>query len=163
MPEVTTATDDPITERTKRLLAAVHIDRDAVFARYYLQSLPPEELIEVALFLAERFAPPAIGSDDALVSFAVKQVSRLFNVGASDIKSANRKRDVLDARQVTCYAAHLLGVSYSSIGRHLDLHHTTVMAACSRVGESSRLRQAAQNIARQGGWTHPNGAGEAKF
>lgn len=75
-----------------------------------------------------------------------------FGTTTNQILSGNQAREATDARQALCYAAHLLGHSYSSIGRAIERDHSTVMHACTRVGETPRLRAIATRTAEALGW-----------
>jgi chromosomal replication initiation ATPase DnaA len=66
--------------------------------------------------------------------------------------SGDRHQAALNARQVVCYVARLLGLSYSEIGREFEQHHTTIINAVVRVGETPRLRGIAASIAAELGW-----------
>lgn len=102
--------------------------------------------------LARLDGVPTDGPGD-LGDSVVRMAAGHFAVTVDDLRSPRQDREVLVARQVACYAGHLLGLSYTHIGRAVGRrHHTTVMNAVTRVGEAPRLRGAAETIAERLGW-----------
>lgn len=135
-----------------RLIEAVaRRNPDAVAA--VLNPLDRADLEAVAIILAD-FVDP----EETLVNGALVFAARAFHVTQDDLLSPSRRRECIDARAVACYSARLLGFSYPRIGKAIERDHTTVMAACSRVGETPRLRGIAQRIAEQLGWDREEGA-----
>lgn len=86
------------------------------------------------------------------IEAAIERSAQTFGVTVAAILSPSRVRENVDARAVVCYTARLLGYSYVAIGHKLDRDHSTIMHACSRVGESPRLRGIAQRMAEHLGW-----------
>lgn len=88
---------------------------------------------------------------------AARAAATAFNLNTAEVMGDSRRRDVLDARAVTYYAAHLLGDNYSQIGRVMSRDHSTVMHGYGRVGETPRLRAVAARIAETLGWSRETG------
>lgn len=137
-----------MTTIAERITRAIH-DGDPHLAHYIAAHTKSAELREAVLELAAKVPLESIevGVDDILDSAA-----RAFGINREDILSANRRHEVVKARQVACYAAHLLGHSQSHVARCIGRDHTTVWNAVQRVGETAALRGTAQKIAQSLGW-----------
>ncbi|HKY58354.1 MAG TPA: helix-turn-helix domain-containing protein [Aeromicrobium sp.] len=116
-----------------------------------LSPLTRDELYALAVVLADRV--PATVTDAERIQRAVVLAARRFGTSPDMILSGSTKREDSDARATVCYAAHLLGMSYSFIGRQIGRDHSTVMYSVGRVGETPRLRVCAHDIATRLGWT----------
>lgn len=99
------------------------------FQRQVLQQ-PPDELpplSQLRSWLPEleiQITPEEIISATAIA----------YGVFSKDIPAWSRRRQVVAARQISCYLLHeLAGLSYPRIGRLVDRDHTTVMHSCRRV------------------------------
>lgn len=66
-------------------------------------------------------------------------VADAFSTTPTAILSRDRHRTVSHARQTTGYLMRRLGLSYPEVGRELGVDHTSVMAACRRIGDALRL------------------------
>ncbi|HET7407353.1 MAG TPA: helix-turn-helix domain-containing protein [Mycobacteriales bacterium] len=125
-----------------------------------LTGLDRQELYALTVVLAAAVDPdkPLLR---ATVAAATKKVARraatAFDIDLDDVMGDSRRRDVLDARAVTYYAAHLAGDNYSQIGRVMNRDHSTVMTGCSRVAATARLRAVAEQIAARFGWEREEG------
>lgn len=64
----------------------------------------------------------------------VEEVSRTLMVSVEDIMSPRRSADILYARQVAIYIAkELTQLSFLSIGKAFNLHHTTIIHSVSKI------------------------------
>lgn len=125
-------------------------DDDEATIKQILGTLNSTQMRALILELAARCGPS--DTEAEIVTAAVVQASAIFGATAGDVLAGSQLREALDARHAACYASWLLGCSYSFIGRRLGRDHSTVMASVSKVGESPRLRAAAQRVARRLGW-----------
>ena len=91
------------------------------------------------------------GTDDQ-VGEIVRHAATTYGVDVGLILAGSKLDGPTRARQVVCYAASLLGHSYSHVGRQLDRDHTTVMYACRRVSATPHMRTVAEQIAAKFGW-----------
>lgn len=134
---------------TERILQAVH-DQDFGLVKYLLSDMGAKEVRTVALYLASLV--PAPEPDGTTLDEVLEAAAATFKVNRADILSDSRKHEILKARHVACYAAHLMGHSHSHIGREIGRDHTTVMSAVARVGTTPTLRAVAERVARNAGW-----------
>ena len=68
------------------------------------------------------------------VAKIVEEVSRTLMVSVEDIMSPRRSADILYARQVAIYLAkELTQLSFLSIGKEFNLHHTTIIHSVSKI------------------------------
>jgi len=81
----------------------------------------------------------------------IDAASERFHATVEQILGGARHKEATDARATVCYVGHLIGLSYSHLGRQLDRDHSTVMHACRRVEGDLRLRRIAGDIAQQVG------------
>ena len=132
-----------------RIIAALG-DDDPDLAHYRLANLTDEQLRKVCIELAYR-APNAFAVDT--FGPILQAAASAFGVTVTDLTSDTRRHEPTAARHVACYAAHLLGLSYSHIGRRIGRDHSSVMNAVVRVGEKPHLRAVATRIAQAQGWT----------
>ena len=132
----------------QRITRAVQ-DDDLDYARYIAGTLKAVELRQVVLELAAKAPIERVHVD---LNDVFDAAAARFGVNREDVLSANRRQEIVKARQVSCYAAHLLGYSQSHIARALSRDHTTIWHAVTRVGEVSGMRAVAQEIARELGW-----------
>lgn len=126
-----------------------------------LTNLDTRELYALAVVLAAAVDPdkPLVRSAvSAITKRCARRAAQLFVLDVADVMGASRQRDVLDARAVTYYAAHLAGDNYSQIGRVMNRDHSTVMAGVSRVATTPRLRTVAEGIAERLGWDREEAA-----
>lgn len=84
---------------------------------------------------------------DTTAGLILNETAERFRVPVHRILSADRHRDVLDARAVAMAAMRYAGLSSPYIGRVMDRDHSTVLHAAGRVGEHARLRRVAVEIA----------------
>lgn len=85
--------------------------------------------------------------DDTTAGLILREAAERFRVPVNRILSADRHRDVLDARAVAMAAMRYAGLSSPYIGRTMHRDHSTVLHAAGRVGETARLRRIAVDIA----------------
>lgn len=145
--------------RVTKLLAAVEAsDRDAIAKT--LETLDRTELEALLVAIAARHteATRTVDTDSERLAAIMREAARIFGTSPEDIAGPSRFREVVDARAASCYAARLFDMSYSRIGRQIGRDHSSVMAACGRVGETPRLRRAAERIAVGLGWSRGDGA-----
>lgn len=115
-----------------------------------LTTMDTTELHALAIVLAARCIPD--DSESELMTKAIARAAGAMATNATVVLSSSRRREAIDARAVACYVGYLLGISYSRVGREIGRDHSTVMHAVGRVGETPRLRGAAQRIAESLGW-----------
>lgn len=132
-----------------RLLQAVQ-DQDFGFVKYLLSEMSAKEARDAALHLASRV--PVAEPDETGLDEILSAAATTFRVNRADILGQSRKHEILKARHVACYAAHLMGHSHSHIGREIGRDHSTVMSAVAKVGVTPVLRHAAERVARNAGW-----------
>lgn len=136
------------------LIDAVTAEDQAAVADV-LTTLTVTELHALAIILAARCIPD--DSETELMTKAVARAAGALCTSPSVVLGSSRRREAIDARAVACYIGYLLGISYSRIGREIGRDHSSVMHAVGRVGETPRLRGAAQRIAEQLGWNREDG------
>ena len=120
-----------------------------------LTNLDTAELYALAVVLAAAVDPdkPLVRTTVAgLTKQCARRAALAFHLDVTDVMGESRRREVLDARAVTYYAAHLAGDNYSQIGRVMQRDHSTVMHGVSRVAATRRLRIVAEGIAQRLGW-----------
>jgi chromosomal replication initiation ATPase DnaA len=120
-----------------------------------LTTLSTQQLYALAVVLAAHIDPekPLVRADVAgATKRAAHKAAVLYQVDVTAIFGPSRYQDVTTARVVTYYAAHLLGDTYSQIGRVLNRDHSSVMSGVNRVGADQQLREVARAIARDLGW-----------
>ena len=84
---------------------------------------------------------------DDIAQVLLEETARRFRITVDQIRSADRRREVTDARAVAMAAMRYAGLTSVFIGRVVDKDHTTVLYAASRVGENARLRRVATDLA----------------
>ena len=142
-------------------LAVAVDEEDAAAINDLLTTLDTNQLYGLAVVLAAHIDPdkPLIRSGIAgATKKAARHAAHAFGIDTAEVLSDSRRREVLDARAVTYYAAHLLGDNYPQIGRVMARDHSTVMHGYTRVGETPRLRNLAHQIAGRLGWTREDDA-----
>jgi chromosomal replication initiator protein len=67
----------------------------------------------------------------------IRRVSEVTSVTEKDIVGQSRKKELVEARQITAYLSReILGASLSSIGIYLGgRDHTTILHACKNIEE----------------------------
>lgn len=136
-------------------LAVAVADHNADEVANLIVGLSRNQMNALAVVLAAHVDPDKPFKRVVIANATQKAASRAavaFGLHPSEVMSTSRRREVLDARAVTYYAAHLAGDNYSQIGRVMDRDHSTVAHALSRVGTDRRLRRIAKRIARDLGW-----------
>lgn len=121
-----------------------------------LNPLDRRGLEGLAITLAALLQPTDTNAEK--IEAAISLSARAFGTTVAAITSGSKFREDIDARAVACYASRLCGASFSLIGRHVNRDHSTVMHACSRVGENATLRRVGQRVAGQLGWSREEGA-----
>lgn len=137
------------------LIAAVAV-RDSVSVAECLNQLDRHDLEGLAILLASRLEPIETNAEKA--TEAARRAAEVFGTTVGAVLSRSGCREDVDARTAAMYACRLLGMAYSETGRYFDRDHSTVMYACSRAGETPRLRKAAQRIAAELGWDREDAA-----
>lgn len=94
------------------------------------------------------------------IAAAVRAAAIRFHVPEAAVLSGSRHRPVVDARAVACYVARIAGMSSTAIGSYVGRDHTTVLYACTRVGENPHLRAVAGDVFADLGVTTPVLAGD---
>ena len=153
-------TDEEFVNTMRPISAALHVAverRDAERVAKILTPLSRDHLYALTIFQAGLIDTRTVMSADLLVkvppiAHAVTASAARFNIDPKLIIEGNLRRDVIDARQVACYAAWLLGMTYVAIGNYFGQDHSTVINSRGRVGESPRLRTIATDIALELGW-----------
>jgi hypothetical protein len=125
-------------------------ERDTDAIQRLLTPLRVDDLYALAVVLADRL-PPTITDADRIRD-AAEILGQRFGTERHGILSSSRRREDLDARACLMYVGHLLGMSYSAVGRQVSRDHSTVMHAIGRVGENPRLRAVAEQVAARLGW-----------
>jgi len=74
-------------------------------------------------------------------------VSEVTTVAEKDIVGQSRKKELVEARQITAYLSReILGASLSSIGIYLGgRDHTTILHACKNIEEKIKLEKRIKN------------------
>lgn len=134
-----------------RIIRAMTSEDGEDLARYYLTQMSTKELHDLAIDLSQR-VPALFSRDNEVLADIVTTAASMFGVDVKSICSGVRRREVVEARQVSCYAGHLHSLTYSHMGRRIGRDHTTVMAAVVRVRNTPRLRHIAEQIAGSFGW-----------
>ena len=81
------------------------------------------------------------------ISVCISAASAAFHVAPDAIKGRGTRGEFVRPRQAVCWLArHTTGRSFASIGRIMNLHHTTVIYACETV---DNLRERHPGFARQ--------------
>lgn len=137
-------------------LAEAVADFDDETVADILGPLDRHDLEALIIGFAARQAPA--GTNAERIHAAIVESARIFGTTPGAIHSRSRAPEDNDARAAACYAARLLSISYSEIGRQIGRDHSSVMHACGRVGTTPRLRKAAQRIASGLGWDREDGA-----
>jgi len=120
-----------------------------------LTTLSRHQLYALSIVLAAHIDPdrPFVRNHVATATKrAAHLAAGLFEIDVSAVLGDSRRREVLDARMTTYYAAHLLGESYSQIGRVMNRDHSSVINGVAKVGADPRLRTLAQQVAARLGW-----------
>jgi chromosomal replication initiator protein len=64
----------------------------------------------------------------------IKAVADFFHISTSDLVSHNRRKEVVEPRQIAMYLLRdMLELSYPSIGERLGRDHTTAIHACGKI------------------------------
>jgi hypothetical protein len=84
---------------------------------------------------------------DDIAQVLLEETARRFRITVEQIRSTDRRREVVDARAVAMAAMRYAGLSSPYIGKVMDRDHSTVLHAAGRVGETARLRRIAVDIA----------------
>lgn len=141
-------------------LAVAVADYDAEAVAAVFTGMSTTNLHALAIVLAAnidldrpiRAEPAERDVSDNLTATSIRVAAAMFDTEPMTILALNRQRNVVDARSTAMYACKLLGMSSTAIGARFNRDHSTVVYAWGRVGESSRLRTAGQQIAIQCGW-----------
>jgi chromosomal replication initiator protein len=77
-------------------------------------------------------------SDDQIL----KSVAEFYNIGASDLITRGRKKEVVEPRQVAMYLLRdILEMSYPYIGERLGRDHTTAIHAVEKITQELNKNQ----------------------
>lgn len=133
-------------------LAVAVDEEDPSTVEQLLTTLSKQQLYALAVVLAAHIDPDQPftrreGGVPGATKKAARKAAEVFQIHTALVMSEDRHRQVVDARVVAYYAAHLLGETYSEIGRVMNRDHTTVSHGCGRVGADPRLRAIATAIA----------------
>lgn len=128
-------------------------DRDPIEIGTILAPLERRDLAALAVHLAGHVnadAPFTVHSltPHRAIELCVAETAEWFGLTPAALRSHNRRHEIIDARHVAMYAAHLCGGTYTQIGRQIGgRDHSTIINAVSRVGTRPHLRRAAVIIA----------------
>ena len=77
----------------------------------------------------------------------IRRVSEVTTIAEKDIVGQSRKKELVEARQITAYLSReILGASLSSIGIYLGgRDHTTILHACKNIEEKIKLERRIKN------------------
>lgn len=84
---------------------------------------------------------------DDIAKVLLEETARRFRITVDQIRSTDRRREVVDARAVAMAAMRYAGLTSVFIGHVVRKDHSTVLYAASRVGENARLRRVAVDLA----------------
>ena len=124
------------------------LDRDGIAAvAAVLAAMVPDNTVvdEARARAAVRLVQPCLAAHRVIADVA-GAVSDRLGVPADHVYTRARHRAVTDARQVTCWVAAQLGLSYSEIGRQVGRDHTTIWHGVTRVENDPRLRRIASTV-----------------
>jgi chromosomal replication initiator protein len=72
----------------------------------------------------------------------LKSVAEFYNIGASDLITRGRKKEVVEPRQVAMYLLRdILEMSYPYIGERLGRDHTTAIHAVEKITQELNKNQ----------------------
>lgn len=85
---------------------------------------------------------------EVTIEDVVRQVSDVTSVSEMEIVGPNRKKELVEARQITAYLAReVLGKSLSSIGLYLGgRDHTTILHACNNINNKIKSDRRTKQI-----------------
>jgi chromosomal replication initiator protein len=105
-----------------------------------IYALATTDQVEVSLAVAKRALQGQIklAARHISISDIIEAVTTHFDVRLADLQSKKRSQSITQPRQICMYLArHLTKHSLEEIGGHLGgRDHTTVMHACSKIGDS---------------------------
>ena len=65
-----------------------------------------------------------------------ENVSKKYSVSVEDIKGRKRTKELSNARHITIYILRTItNMSLTDIGKYFNMHHTSVLSACSKITE----------------------------
>lgn len=69
-----------------------------------------------------------------------EMVSKKYSVAVEDIKGKKRTKELSNARHIAIYILRTItNLSLSDIGGYFNMHHTSVLSACSKVSEDMKV------------------------
>ncbi len=105
-----------------------------------IYALATTEQVEVSLAVAKKALQGQIklAARHISISDIIEAVTNHFDVRLADLQSKKRSQSITEPRQICMYLArHLTKHSLEEIGGHLGgRDHTTVMHACSKIGDA---------------------------
>jgi chromosomal replication initiator protein len=105
-----------------------------------IYALATTDQVEVSLAVAQKALQGQIklAARHISISDIIEAVTTHFDVRLADLQSKKRSQSITEPRQICMYLArHLTKHSLEEIGGHLGgRDHTTVMHACSKIGDS---------------------------
>ena len=152
---MTTMTDDELIENMQPIAAALNVAverRDQERVAKILTPLTYDQLLALAIFQSSIIELRTISTARVMlqvqpIAHTVAAAGLRFGIDPQRIVDGEKRRDICEARHVSQYAAWLLGMTLVGIARYFDCHHTSVLNARVRVGEDTRLRRIATDIA----------------
>lgn len=69
-----------------------------------------------------------------------ENVSKKYSVNLEEIKGKKRTKELSNARHITIYILRTItNMSLTDIGKYFNMHHTSVLSACSRISEDIKI------------------------
>ncbi|MBQ7897096.1 MAG: chromosomal replication initiator protein DnaA [Clostridia bacterium] len=69
-----------------------------------------------------------------------ENVSKKYSVPVEEIKGRKRTKELSNARHITIYILRTItNMSLTDIGKYFNMHHTSVLSACSRITEDIKI------------------------
>jgi chromosomal replication initiator protein len=136
-----------VTPTAAQFVCAV-ADMDARETHHILLGLSREQLMALAasVDMEKPLGESNIDPSAAVVSRVAVAVANHLNVMPHDLYGPSREREIVEARQVTCWIASALKISSSAIGRALNRDHSTVLHSVEKVTSTPQLLTKARRI-----------------
>lgn len=142
-----------LTEQQVTQFAASVAAHDHEAVSHTLDQMNAGQLRSLALALAHQVNATEIAEGDvpdvgpeAICAIAVSEAATAFGTTRDAMLSADRHRNVTDARAVAMTAARRTGLTLPAIGSYFNKDHTSVMYAQTKVAHSPRLNAACVRI-----------------
>lgn len=86
------------------------------------------------------YAAALASMEQVLVSAAIEDAARLYDVTLEDVLGQSRDRRIVKARQAAMWLLRQRDLSFPAIGAVMGRDHTTVMYACQRIDSDPAVR-----------------------